>query len=115
VPNPDPPTVMVSADLEGGGRFYGQLTDCDPATVGFDMPVELCFRRIHEGEGFISYRLASDYFSSPGEPNNSAMRTLRRDSSMAHCNLFVKKRRRSLQLDSNRLLAAAQRCSPLAV
>ena len=55
VPNPDPPTVMVSADLEGGGRFYGQLTDCDPATVGFEMPVELCFRRIHEGEGFISY------------------------------------------------------------
>ena len=55
VPNPDPPTVMVSADLEGGGRFYGQLTDCDPAAVGFEMPVELCFRRIHEGEGFISY------------------------------------------------------------
>jgi hydroxymethylglutaryl-CoA synthase len=55
VPSPDPPTVMVSADLEGGGRFYGQLTDCDPATVTFEMPVELCFRRIHEGEGFISY------------------------------------------------------------
>jgi 3-hydroxy-3-methylglutaryl CoA synthase len=55
VPSPDPPTVMVSADLEGGGRFYGQLTDCDPATVSFEMPVELCFRRIHEGEGFISY------------------------------------------------------------
>lgn len=55
VPNPDPPTVMVSADLEGGGRFYGQLTDCNPQTVDFDMPVELCFRRIHEGEGFINY------------------------------------------------------------
>ncbi len=55
VPNPDPPTVMVSADLEGGGRFYGQLTDCDPATVTFEMPVELCLRRIHEGEGFVNY------------------------------------------------------------
>ena len=55
VPNPDPPTVMVSADRDGGGRFYGQLTDCDPETVGFEMPVEFCFRRIHEGEGFISY------------------------------------------------------------
>ena len=55
VPNPDPPTVMVSADLEGGGRFYAQLTDCDPATVGFEMPVELCFRRIHEGERLINY------------------------------------------------------------
>jgi len=55
VPSPDPPTVMVSADLDGGGRFYGQLTDCDPATVGFEMPVELCFRRIHEGEGIVNY------------------------------------------------------------
>jgi uncharacterized OB-fold protein len=55
VPNPDPPTVMVSADLEGGGRFYGQLTDCDPAQVTFEMPVELCFRRIHEGEGIVNY------------------------------------------------------------
>jgi 3-hydroxy-3-methylglutaryl CoA synthase len=55
VPSPDPPTVMVSADLEGGGRFYAQLTDCDPAAVDFEMPVELCFRRIHEGEGLINY------------------------------------------------------------
>jgi 3-hydroxy-3-methylglutaryl CoA synthase len=55
VPNPDPPTVMVSADLEGGGRFYTQLTDCDPATVAFEQPVELCFRRVHEGEGLVNY------------------------------------------------------------
>ncbi len=55
VPNPDPPTVMVAADLEGGGRFYGQLTDCDPAQVTFEIPVELCFRRIHEGEELANY------------------------------------------------------------
>jgi 3-hydroxy-3-methylglutaryl CoA synthase len=55
VPNPDPPTVMAAADLEGGGRFYAQVTDCDPAAVGFDMAVELCFRRIHEGEGYVNY------------------------------------------------------------
>jgi hydroxymethylglutaryl-CoA synthase len=55
VPSPDPPTVMLSADLEGGGRFYGQLTDGDPAAVDFDMPVELCFRRIHEGENLVNY------------------------------------------------------------
>ncbi|MBI4589315.1 MAG: OB-fold domain-containing protein [Candidatus Rokubacteria bacterium] len=55
VPNPDPPTVMVAADLDGGGRFYAQLTDCDPATVGFEMPVELTFRRLHEGEEFVNY------------------------------------------------------------
>jgi len=55
IPSPDPPTVMVSADLEGGGRFYTQLTDCDPAQVTFDTPVELTFRRIHEGEGLVNY------------------------------------------------------------
>ncbi len=55
VPNPDPPTIMVAADLEGGGRFYGQLGDCDPAAVTFDMPVELTFRRLHEGEEFVNY------------------------------------------------------------
>ena len=55
VPNPDPPTVMVSADLEGGGRFFAQLTDADPATVAIDMPVELTFRRIHEGEDLVNY------------------------------------------------------------
>lgn len=55
VPSPDPPTVMVSADLEGGGRFYAQLTDADPARVDFDMPVELTLRRIHEGEDIVHY------------------------------------------------------------
>jgi 3-hydroxy-3-methylglutaryl CoA synthase len=55
VPNPDPPTVMVAADLDGGGRFYGQLTDADPAAVGFDMAVELTFRRLHEGDGYVNY------------------------------------------------------------
>jgi hypothetical protein len=28
--HPDPPTVMASADLEGGSRLYGQLADRDP-------------------------------------------------------------------------------------
>jgi hydroxymethylglutaryl-CoA synthase len=55
VPNPDPPTIMVTADLEGGGRFYAQLTDADPAAVTIDMPVELTFRRLHEGEEYVNY------------------------------------------------------------
>lgn len=55
VPNPDPPTVMVAADLEGGGRFYAQLTDADPAAVAIDMPVELTFRRLHEGDDYVNY------------------------------------------------------------
>ena len=46
---------MVAADLEGGGRFYAQLTDCDPAAVTFEMPVELTFRRLHEGEELVNY------------------------------------------------------------
>ena len=55
VPSPDPPTVMMAADLEGGGRFYTQLTDGDPDRVTFDMPVELTFRRFHEGGGLAHY------------------------------------------------------------
>jgi 3-hydroxy-3-methylglutaryl CoA synthase len=55
VPSPDPPTVMVAADLEGGGRFYTQLTDGDPDLVTFDLPVELTFRRFHEGGGLANY------------------------------------------------------------
>jgi len=55
VPSPDPPTIMVAADLEGGGRFYTQLTDADPALVTFDLPVELTLRRLHEGGGLITY------------------------------------------------------------
>ena len=54
-PTPDPPVIMASADIEGGGRFYGQVTDCDPAQVEIGMEVELTFRRIHEGSGFINY------------------------------------------------------------
>jgi hydroxymethylglutaryl-CoA synthase len=55
VPSPDPPTVMVAADLEGGGRFYTQMTDCDPATVEIGLPVELTFRRFHEGGELVHY------------------------------------------------------------
>ena len=54
-PSPDPPTVMAVADMDGGGRFYGQLTDCDPVQVKIGMPVELTFRRFHQGEGFYNY------------------------------------------------------------
>ena len=54
-PNPDPPTVMAVADMEGGGRFYGQMTDCDPARVKIGMSVELTFRKFHQGAGFCNY------------------------------------------------------------
>jgi len=52
---PDPPQVMAVVDLEDGGRFYGQMTDCDPKEVKIDLPVELTFRKMHEGKGFNNY------------------------------------------------------------
>ena len=33
------------------GRFYTQLTDGDPDAATFDLPLELTFRRFHEGGG----------------------------------------------------------------
>ncbi len=55
VPNPEPPTPMVSVDLEGGGRLYAQMTDVDPQEVHIDMEVEMVFRKLHEGGGFNNY------------------------------------------------------------
>ncbi|MBI4567378.1 MAG: OB-fold domain-containing protein [Planctomycetes bacterium] len=51
----DPPVIMVSADVEGGGRFYTQLTDADPDQAAVGMVVERVFRKFHEGEGFNHY------------------------------------------------------------
>ncbi len=54
-PSPESPIAMIVADLEGGGRFYGQFTDADPREVRIGMPVELPFRRLHEGGGVVHY------------------------------------------------------------
>jgi len=51
----DPPQVMAVVDLEKGGRLYLQMTDCDHQSVAVGMPVELCFRKFHEGGGFHNY------------------------------------------------------------
>ncbi len=53
--SPDPPTTHAVVDLDGGGRLYLQLTDCDAERVAIEMPLELTFRRIHEGGGFNNY------------------------------------------------------------
>jgi 3-hydroxy-3-methylglutaryl CoA synthase len=51
----DPPTTHAVIGLEGGGRVYLQLTDCDADRVAIDMPRELTFRRLHDGGGFHNY------------------------------------------------------------
>ena len=53
--SPDPPTAHAVVDLDGGGRLYLQVTDCDAERVAIDMPLELTFRRLHEGGGFNNY------------------------------------------------------------
>ncbi|MDP2952941.1 MAG: OB-fold domain-containing protein, partial [Chloroflexota bacterium] len=49
------PNVLCVVDLEGGGRFYGQMTDREPEKLEVGMPVELTFRRIHGGSGLHNY------------------------------------------------------------
>ena len=51
----DPPWILVIVDLDGGGRMYGAMTDGDPEKVEIGMPLELTFRRIHEGSGLPNY------------------------------------------------------------
>ena len=53
--SPDPPVTHAVVELDGGGRLYVQLTDCEPERVAIDMPLELTFRKIHEAGGFNNY------------------------------------------------------------
>ena len=52
---PDPPTTHAVVDLEGGGRVFVQLTDCEAERVAIGMPLELTFRKYHEGYGIKNY------------------------------------------------------------
>ncbi|MDY7034656.1 MAG: 3-oxoacyl-[acyl-carrier-protein] synthase III C-terminal domain-containing protein [Thermodesulfobacteriota bacterium] len=51
----DLPNILSVVNLEGGGRFYGQMTDRDADKVEIGMPIELTLRKIHEGSGFYNY------------------------------------------------------------
>ena len=51
----DLPDVIAIVDFEEGGRFWGKLTDRDPKRIEVGMPVELTFRKMHEGEGLCNY------------------------------------------------------------
>ncbi|MBI3040727.1 MAG: 3-hydroxy-3-methylglutaryl CoA synthase [Chloroflexi bacterium] len=52
---PVAPSVACIMDLEGGGRFYGNITDRDPATIDVGQEVEFTFRNIHDGGGLHNY------------------------------------------------------------
>jgi len=52
---PDLPNVLCIVDLEGGGRYFSVMTDRIPAEVQIGMPVEMTFRRIHDGLSLYNY------------------------------------------------------------
>lgn len=51
----DPPNVVAAVNLEGGGRFFSQMTDRDINNIKVGMPMELTFRRIHDALGVHNY------------------------------------------------------------
>jgi len=53
--SPDSPVSHAVIDLDGGGRMLVQLTDCRLDQIEIDMPVELTFRKLHEGFGMKNY------------------------------------------------------------
>jgi uncharacterized OB-fold protein len=52
--SPNPPLVATVTDVDGA-RLYLQMTDVDPKEVSLDLPVELCFRKIHDAGGTPNY------------------------------------------------------------
>jgi hydroxymethylglutaryl-CoA synthase len=53
--SPDSPVASAVIDLDGGGRVLMEITDCAHDKVEIDMPVELTFRRYHDGFGMKNY------------------------------------------------------------
>jgi len=54
---PNPPGIYAVIDFDGGGRFWFDVTDCDPESIEIGMPVEMSFRRryVDEKGGIIGY------------------------------------------------------------
>jgi hydroxymethylglutaryl-CoA synthase len=53
--NPDPPETLAAIDLEGGGRFFGQVVDINPQDMRIGLQVELSFRKLHDGQDLPNY------------------------------------------------------------
>jgi len=49
------PTINVVIDFEGGGRFLGEMTDCEPEKVAIGDEVEMTFRRLFTAGGVHNY------------------------------------------------------------
>ncbi len=54
-PSPLPPKVMAVVDLDGGGRFYGEVVDTPADKIRIGTSVELVIRRVREGGGLHHY------------------------------------------------------------
>jgi len=52
-----PPVVAVVIDVDGGGRFQCELTDCNPDDVAIGDRVEMTFRRF-----FLARNGIANYF-----------------------------------------------------
>jgi 3-hydroxy-3-methylglutaryl CoA synthase len=53
--NPDPPETLAVIDLEGGGRFFGQVVDINPQEMRIGLEMELSFRKLHDGQDVANY------------------------------------------------------------
>jgi len=55
--SPSPPQIYGVIDFEGGGRYWFDLTDCDPDSLKTGMLVEMTFRRkyVDRGRGIHTY------------------------------------------------------------
>ena len=54
-PSPEGFITMATVELEGGGRFYGQMTNQVKDDVHIGMECELTFRLLHQGDGYYNY------------------------------------------------------------
>ena len=54
-PNPEPPTIAGMVETEAGCRLYLMMADARPEQLRCDLPVEFCFRKIHEAGGRPNY------------------------------------------------------------
>ena len=53
--SPDPPSIYVVVDYEGGGRMVCEMTDCEPEKLFIGAEVVPTFRKLYEKNGISNY------------------------------------------------------------